>query len=53
MGNDARGAHTAEGLHKQGLLVDETGAVTVEMMRVNRRAPDRKKIANPGKIFAR
>jgi D-lactate dehydrogenase (cytochrome) len=40
------------GLHKQGFLVDETGAGTVEMMRVVKRALDPKNIMNPGKIFA-
>ena len=39
------------GLHKQGFLVDETGAGTVEMMRVIKRALDPKNILNPGKIF--
>jgi D-lactate dehydrogenase (cytochrome) len=40
------------GLHKQGFLLDETGAATVEMMRVVKRALDPKNILNPGKIFA-
>jgi len=39
------------GLHKQGFLVDETGAGTVEMMRTLKRALDPKNILNPGKIF--
>jgi D-lactate dehydrogenase (cytochrome) len=39
------------GLHKQGFLVDETGAATVEMMRSVKRALDPKNIMNPGKIF--
>jgi len=39
------------GLHKQGFLVDEAGAATVEMMRVLKRALDPKNILNPGKIF--
>ena len=40
------------GLHKQGFLIDETGAGTVEMMRTVKRALDPKNIMNPGKIFA-
>jgi D-lactate dehydrogenase (cytochrome) len=40
------------GLHKQGFLVDEAGAATVDMMRVLKRALDPKNILNPGKIFA-
>ncbi|WP_395701625.1 FAD-binding oxidoreductase [Aquabacterium sp.] len=40
------------GLHKQGFLVDEAGAGTVELMRVLKRALDPKNILNPGKIFA-
>jgi D-lactate dehydrogenase (cytochrome) len=40
------------GLHKQGFLLDEAGAATVEMMRVVKRALDPKNILNPGKIFA-
>ena len=40
------------GLHKQGFLVDETGAGTVAMMRTLKRALDPKNILNPGKIFA-
>ena len=40
------------GLHKQGFLVDETGAGTVDMMRTLKRALDPKNILNPGKIFA-
>jgi D-lactate dehydrogenase (cytochrome) len=40
------------GLHKQGFLVDETGAGAVEMMRSLKRALDPKNIMNPGKIFA-
>ncbi len=39
------------GLHKQGFLVDETGAETVAMMRTLKRALDPKNILNPGKIF--
>lgn len=40
------------GLHKQGFLVDETGAGAVEMMRTVKRALDPKNIMNPGKIFS-
>jgi D-lactate dehydrogenase (cytochrome) len=40
------------GLHKQGFLVDEAGAGSVEMMRTVKRALDPKNIMNPGKIFA-
>ncbi len=40
------------GLHKQGFLLDETGAATVAMMRTVKRALDPKNILNPGKIFA-
>ena len=40
------------GLHKQGFLIDETGAGTVAMMRMVKRALDPKNIMNPGKIFA-
>lgn len=40
------------GLHKQGFLVDETGAGSVELMRTLKRALDPKNILNPGKIFS-
>jgi D-lactate dehydrogenase (cytochrome) len=40
------------GLHKQGFLVDEAGAGTVQMMRVLKQALDPKNILNPGKIFS-
>ncbi len=40
------------GLHKQGFLLDEAGAATVEMMRLLKRALDPKNILNPGKIFS-
>jgi len=39
------------GLHKQGFLIEETGAGTVAMMRTIKRALDPKNIMNPGKIF--
>ena len=39
------------GLHKQGFLVDETGAGAVDVMRTLKRALDPKNILNPGKIF--
>jgi D-lactate dehydrogenase (cytochrome) len=51
----AEGTCTGEhgiGLHKQGFLVDETGAGTVELMRQLKRALDPKNILNPGKIFS-
>jgi len=40
------------GLHKQGFLVDEAGAGSVELMRTLKRALDPKNILNPGKIFS-
>jgi D-lactate dehydrogenase (cytochrome) len=40
------------GLHKQGFLVDETGAGTVELMRRLKHALDPQNILNPGKIFS-
>jgi D-lactate dehydrogenase (cytochrome) len=40
------------GLHKQGFLIEETGAGAVAMMRTIKRALDPKNIMNPGKIFA-
>ncbi len=40
------------GLHKQGFLIDETGAGAVEAMRTLKRALDPKNILNPGKIFS-
>jgi len=40
------------GLHKQGFLIDEAGAGTVQMMRVLKHALDPHNILNPGKIFA-
>ena len=40
------------GLHKQGFLIDEAGAATVQMMRVLKHALDPQNILNPGKIFA-
>ncbi|HSI55905.1 MAG TPA: FAD-linked oxidase C-terminal domain-containing protein [Ideonella sp.] len=40
------------GLHKQGFLLDEAGAGSVEMMRQIKRALDPNNILNPGKIFA-
>ncbi|MCK6434799.1 MAG: 2-hydroxy-acid oxidase, partial [Aquabacterium sp.] len=39
------------GLHKQGFLLDEAGAGTVQMMRTIKRALDPHDILNPGKIF--
>lgn len=40
------------GLHKQGFLVDEAGAIAVDMMRTIKHALDPKNIMNPGKIFS-
>ena len=40
------------GLHKQGFLIDETGAGAVDMMRSIKHALDPKNIMNPGKVFA-
>ena len=40
------------GLHKQGFLLDETGAGSVAMMRAIKQALDPLNILNPGKIFA-
>jgi len=40
------------GLHKQGFLVEETGAGAVAMMREIKRALDPHDIMNPGKIFS-
>ncbi|HYP33416.1 MAG TPA: FAD-linked oxidase C-terminal domain-containing protein [Burkholderiaceae bacterium] len=40
------------GLHKQGFLVEETGAGAVAMMREIKRALDPHNIMNPGKIFS-
>jgi D-lactate dehydrogenase (cytochrome) len=40
------------GLHKQGFLIDETGAGTVDLMRRLKHALDPQNILNPGKIFS-
>jgi D-lactate dehydrogenase (cytochrome) len=40
------------GLHKQGFLLDETGAEAVAVMRAVKAALDPLGIFNPGKIFA-
>jgi D-lactate dehydrogenase (cytochrome) len=40
------------GLHKQGFLVDETGAGSVALMRAIKLALDPQGTLNPGKIFS-
>ncbi len=40
------------GLHKQGFLLEETGAGAVDVMRAIKRALDPNNILNPGKIFS-
>lgn len=40
------------GLHKQGFLVDELGAASVNVMRQLKQALDPRNIMNPGKIFS-
>ena len=51
LGGTCTGEHGV-GLHKQGFLIDETGAGAVEMMRTIKRALDPNNIMNPGKVFA-
>jgi D-lactate dehydrogenase (cytochrome) len=51
----AQGTCTGEhgiGLHKQGFLIDETGAGSVAMMRAIKQALDPLNTLNPGKIFS-
>jgi D-lactate dehydrogenase (cytochrome) len=51
LGGTCSGEHGI-GLHKQGFLVEEASAETVDMMRVVKHALDPKNILNPGKIFS-
>jgi D-lactate dehydrogenase (cytochrome) len=50
LGGTCTGEHGV-GLHKQGFLVEETGAGAVDMMRTIKRALDPHNILNPGKVF--